>query len=323
VESGSDQVPVVAAGTPDPTGASESLSLGGLAATTIRTARSIGVPSVLSILGILVLIAIVRRHGGRKPRRESPVTDRPLPLGKLPGPAATWAGAVRNLATTEQSPDSPIASVAPQHVPPQMRSFYAMRDEEQAEPEPTQETSASPNAAGPNIFELAEHNGGIEHAAAVEDSPVEWTEAAAGGPDDMFTGHLSAVSLEELVQFLNATKESGVLSITGDSDHTQGDLFFENGEIVHASKGCASGEQAVALVMMLNRASFCFRRQAEGPGQRTITQSTMSLLMNVSQAMAGDPSGASDQIWQAEAGSPDPEPAVPPVHHSPVFCPAN
>jgi hypothetical protein len=167
---------------------------------------------------------------------------------------------------------------------------------------PDHQAGADSDASGLTILQIAEQARDVEQAVGADTQPAEWSDEPDPSLNSMFSGDLSAMTAAELIQYLNATQKSGVLSITDDMDHRQGEMFFENGEIVHATKGVASAEQAVAL-MMVSHGSFVFKPEVASPCERNITQSTMALLMHLSQTIDVETPDI-DQVTEANADSP-------------------
>jgi len=158
---------------------------------------------------------------------------------------------------------------------------------------PYQEITIMPESPGLSISELAEGSespGGFDpDAASLTEAPgesqAEIPDALSSTKGGTFTGSLCGFNISALIQFLNSSQESGTLSVTNDANHTQSKIFFENGEIVNAEHGSIAGEEAVAEIFRFDDGFFVFKRQAYLPGERVITISTMSLLMNVSQSI--------------------------------------
>lgn len=97
-----------------------------------------------------------------------------------------------------------------------------------------------------------------------------------------FTGSLESFSVAELIQFLNSSKETGVLVIATSLDHMTSKLYFERGEIVDAISDKSTGEAAASDILSLSDGLFSFNRQNEVATRRTIKKSTMSLLIETS-----------------------------------------
>ena len=99
-----------------------------------------------------------------------------------------------------------------------------------------------------------------------------------------FTGSLHGFDISELIQFLNASKETGTLSITENDSPNQSKVMFSAGEIVNALCAGATGDDALSMILSFHDGFFVFKRQLQSTTERTINQSTMSLLMNLHQS---------------------------------------
>jgi pSer/pThr/pTyr-binding forkhead associated (FHA) protein len=117
-------------------------------------------------------------------------------------------------------------------------------------------------------------------------------------------GSLATLPVADVVQLLNATLQSGILSIT-DGDGTPADLVLHDGEIVQASYGTLAGEDAVYALLRQRRGHFEFTRterqtlqarlraQPGGPGaseeagsfENQIRRKTQSLLLEGARLM--------------------------------------
>ena len=106
------------------------------------------------------------------------------------------------------------------------------------------------------------------------------------GDSGTFTGSLESFSVAELIQFLNSSKETGVLVIATALDNTTSKLYFERGEIIDALSARNAGEAAANDILSLREGLFSFNRQHEISAVRTIKTSTMSLLLETSPIQA-------------------------------------
>ncbi len=93
------------------------------------------------------------------------------------------------------------------------------------------------------------------------------TGAAAALQDhrDKFEGSITTLPVADLIQLLNATQQSGVLTIT-DTENRQADLLFGNGEIEQAHYDGKSGEDAVYALMRSRGGRFEFTKLEHAPG---------------------------------------------------------
>ena len=89
-------------------------------------------------------------------------------------------------------------------------------------------------------------------------------------------GSLSDVSLADLIQLISASQKTGVFSVQNGSD--QGQIFLEDGKIVHGSKENLTGNEAVYDIASWDNGEFVFTSGVEPP-DKTITDSNNQLLM--------------------------------------------
>lgn len=109
----------------------------------------------------------------------------------------------------------------------------------------------------------------------------EFEQPAEEEDSGTFTGSLESFSVAELIQFLNSSRETGMLSIDPDDDDITCKIYFERGEIIDALSSRHTGEKAVADILSMRDGLFSFTRQQEVETHRTVRQSTMSLLLQV------------------------------------------
>ena len=109
----------------------------------------------------------------------------------------------------------------------------------------------------------------------------EYAQPGAEEDSGTFTGSLESFSVPELIQFLNSSRETGLLSIEPDNDDVTCKLYFERGEIIDALSSRHTGEQAVSQILSMRDGLFAFTRQQEIETHRTVRQSTMALLLQV------------------------------------------
>lgn len=82
-------------------------------------------------------------------------------------------------------------------------------------------------------------------------------------------GSLSTLSITDLIQLLNATLQTGILSIT-DAEDQDGDLFFADGEIIQAAYDGKIGEEAVYALLRNRKGKFEFTKTEPIPLQRRL-----------------------------------------------------
>lgn len=143
-------------------------------------------------------------------------------------------------------------------------------------------------------------------------TPQPGAESAAGGLADSlnkFEGSITTLPVTDLIQLLNATKQSGLLQIL-DTDGRRADLVFVDGEIEQAHYDGHEGEAAVYHLMRARRGQFEFTKVDQPPtparpavatdpgqtasGDRQIARRTQSLLLEGARLMdeAGHPDTA-------------------------------
>lgn len=100
-----------------------------------------------------------------------------------------------------------------------------------------------------------------------------------------FSGSISSVSLSSVAQFLNANRESGMLDVKDPNGTHVGALIFVNGDILDAHARGKRGADAVYNVLRRKDGSFAFVRTSELRPQPTITENTITLLLNAHKQM--------------------------------------
>jgi two-component system, chemotaxis family, chemotaxis protein CheY len=95
-------------------------------------------------------------------------------------------------------------------------------------------------------------------------------------PAEGFSGRLNVMPISDLVQVLHLCHKTGELHLERDGRHAS--IFVEDGAILDAASGAASGDDAVYEILGWKDAAFTFRSGVKS-GRRTVAQPTMSLLM--------------------------------------------
>jgi len=72
-------------------------------------------------------------------------------------------------------------------------------------------------------------------------------------------GSLSTLGVTDIIQLLNSTQQSGVLTIT-DSKQASANIVFQDGEIVQGAYEGKSGEEAIFAVMRVREGRFEFTK---------------------------------------------------------------
>jgi hypothetical protein len=112
--------------------------------------------------------------------------------------------------------------------------------------------------------------------------------------DKALTGSLDRFSVSDVIQFVNAIQETGILDISGGRSGAVRRVLFDSGEIVDAYDGMHHGENAVREILNNSDGSFTFIRGEIPPCDNTINKPTMTILMEQMQAYDedGDEDGA-------------------------------
>lgn len=101
---------------------------------------------------------------------------------------------------------------------------------------------------------------------------------ATAQPQSQFSGVLHALRIADLIQLLNSTEQSGVLTIHDDKQQIA-KFFFVKGEIKRAEYGDLFREEAVYAVLRVRDGSFEFVRQDIEMPPDPIESRTMSMLL--------------------------------------------
>jgi len=99
----------------------------------------------------------------------------------------------------------------------------------------------------------------------------------AAEPDCELTGSLQSLPFADLLQFLNATRKTGLLLLDGEG--AQGVLYFSQGEAYDAQAGELTGEAAFFAMSGWAHARFQFRG-GESAGRHTLERPTLRLLID-------------------------------------------
>lgn len=93
-----------------------------------------------------------------------------------------------------------------------------------------------------------------------------------------FSGQLAVVPITDLIQLLNATRQSGILTVQ-DNDNRRAKIVFIDGDIVAATYGSNMGEEAVYAVMASKQGSFDFMPGTPPTPPSPIRKKTLSMLL--------------------------------------------
>ncbi len=97
-------------------------------------------------------------------------------------------------------------------------------------------------------------------------------------------GKLGEFPLPDILQFLSFGRKSGRLQLLDPLRSCAGELFFLEGDVVHAQAGAKAGEEAVLALLGCAEGTFEFRDLAEVP-PRTVTVGINNLLLRAAQQM--------------------------------------
>jgi hypothetical protein len=111
----------------------------------------------------------------------------------------------------------------------------------------------------------------------------------AAAPESELMGSLESLPFSDLLQFLNATRKTGLLLLEGDG--VQGVIYFSQGEAHDAQAGELGGEAAFFAMSGWARGRFQFRG-GESAGRRTLERPTLRLLMDAYARTAVEESAA-------------------------------
>jgi hypothetical protein len=92
-------------------------------------------------------------------------------------------------------------------------------------------------------------------------------------------GSIESMSLFAVVEILLAKRESGLLSVSLAGQEAVGSITIHDGEVIDACHGEQRGEAAFSDLLEMKTGLFMFVRGDTGDYERTINESTVSLLM--------------------------------------------
>lgn len=97
-------------------------------------------------------------------------------------------------------------------------------------------------------------------------------------PKGHFSGLLHALGVADLIQLLNSTLQSGMLTVK-DVGQRAGKLILIQGEVAEAEFGDLKGEEAVYAMLSLTEGDFEFAQGTPTPPKSPISRKTVSLLL--------------------------------------------
>lgn len=100
-----------------------------------------------------------------------------------------------------------------------------------------------------------------------------------------FSGSIASMSLGSVTQFLNSDKETGTLHVRDKNNAPLGTLVFIKGEIIDARSLKKQGIDALYEVLRHKEGFFSFQREEPKNVEKTITQGTISILLDAHRIM--------------------------------------
>ncbi|NCC52053.1 MAG: DUF4388 domain-containing protein [Spartobacteria bacterium] len=94
----------------------------------------------------------------------------------------------------------------------------------------------------------------------------------------LFSGHLSLVSLPDVIQLLNSIQKSGVLKVNGKSNK-ESVIGFDEGEVTSAVHEGTTGEEAFYAILRIKSGDFKFVPGQAPTAKEPMGRNTMSLLL--------------------------------------------
>ena len=99
------------------------------------------------------------------------------------------------------------------------------------------------------------------------------------------TGSLDRFSVNDVIQFVNSIRETGILDIVDSRISAVHRMLIDEGEIIDAYNGTMRGEEAVRDILLCQEGSFTFIRGDLPSTERVIHKPTMTILMEQIQAL--------------------------------------
>jgi hypothetical protein len=97
-----------------------------------------------------------------------------------------------------------------------------------------------------------------------------------------FQGSLAELHLPDIIQLVSVSGKTGVFHLT-EAEH-RGEIYLKEGQIVHATLGDLSGEEAVYALAIWRKGEFRFDASDDTP-PKTIEKSNTSLLMEAARRL--------------------------------------
>lgn len=136
------------------------------------------------------------------------------------------------------------------------------------------QSQAKPGSTPDAPPDAASYSYNISEEAMISQPDPEQVQAAEGD----LSGTLDGYSMGQVVQFFNSSGDDGILVLMSDAAK-EDIMIFNNGQIIAATSGELSGEEAVYAMLRRQHGNFSFRRIDTSDHERLILQDTMSLLL--------------------------------------------
>ena len=97
-----------------------------------------------------------------------------------------------------------------------------------------------------------------------------------------FQGSLKELPLPDIIQLVSVSGKTGKFTLSRDAD--RGYIYLKGGQMVHATVGDLSGEEAIYALAIWNQGEFQFN-PGEEPERQTIAKSNTNLLMEAARRL--------------------------------------
>jgi hypothetical protein len=97
-----------------------------------------------------------------------------------------------------------------------------------------------------------------------------------------FQGSLKELPLPDIIQLVSVSGKTGRFTLTRETD--RGSIYLKGGQMVHATVGDLTGEEAIYALAIWNSGDFQFN-PGEEPDRQTITKSNTNLLMEAARRL--------------------------------------
>jgi len=97
--------------------------------------------------------------------------------------------------------------------------------------------------------------------------------------DVHLSGSIAQFPVNQVIQLLSASAETGTLWVTLGDGSDMNKLLFLNGSLIDAAMGARRGMDVLVDVLVGDNGSFSFKREDTSANERHFSQDTMSLLL--------------------------------------------